>query len=126
MKTVVIVVIMVALLITAGVMGYNMLYTQAEDIKTIIDELEVSIESENWVLALKQYTSIDKKWSKIRDIWSMLIDHTEIDYINIDLAELNSFVKSKEKNDALSKLYSLRILFSHIPDKESFTLKNIL
>lgn len=126
MKTIVIVVIISALLIVAGIMSYNMLYTQSEDMKTMIDELEESVKSESWMLASRQYTSIDKKWAKSKDTWSILIDHVEIDYINIDLAELNSFIKSKEKNDALAKLYSLRILFSHIPDKESFTIKNIL
>lgn len=117
---------MIALLIVSGVMSYNMIYSQAENMKEKIEALEQSIESENWEVALKQYKSIDKEWTKTKDKWSVLIDHFEIDHINIVLAELHSYIKSKEQTDSLSKIHSLEILFAHIPDKESFTLKNIL
>ncbi len=126
MKNIIIVGIMIILLIVSGIMSYNMLSTQAESMKDMINELEYNIINQNWEAASKQYTLIDTEWSSIRDKWSIVIDHLEINLINIDLAELNSYIKSKEQTDSLSKIYSLKTLFTHIPDKESCTLKNIL
>jgi hypothetical protein len=55
----------------------------------------------------------------------MLVDHYEIDNIELLLSQLASFVKNKNKNDALSCVSSLKTLIKHIPDKESLSLKNI-
>jgi hypothetical protein len=88
--------------------------------------LEKHIDSENWDKAATSYKDFKHSWAKVDHVWSMLIDHYEIDYINMDLGELESFIKTKTREDALAKINSLQWLVKHIPEKEFPVLKNIL
>lgn len=99
--------------------------TQAEALHVQLVELEKQIDSEKWAEAEELYKSFKDKWVDIDHKWSMLIDHYEIDYINMYLGELEAFIKMKDKTNSLAKLSSLQLLVEHIPDKEYPSLKNI-
>lgn len=126
MKTIIGVLIIGLLIILAGVASTNLLDTQAEGLFRDLASMEKSVENENWSSALQLNRQFTQKWDQSKKTWSMLIDHIEIDSINISLSELESYLKEKEKSDALSRISVLKILIKHIPDKESFKLKNIL
>jgi len=99
---------------------------QAEILQKDLTELEKQIGTENWAQAQLLYKDFKNNWSKIDHRWSMLIDHYEIDYINMDLGELEAYIKNKDKSNAMAKISSLQLLVKHIPEKEYPTLKNIL
>ena len=58
-------------------------------------------------------------------MWAILIDHTEIDNIDMALAKIEQYIKTGEKGLALGELSSLELLIRHIPDKEKLSLENI-
>lgn len=99
---------------------------EAEQLHVKLIELEKLIDQEKWEQSSSNYKEFKKKWHQVDHKWSMLIDHYEIDYINMDLGELEAFIKTKSKSDALAKISSLQLLIKHIPEKEYPTLKNIL
>lgn len=126
MKPFILAIFFLIVIIAGSLMSTYYISSQAEELHKQLVELENYIDSENWSRANSQYKSFKQDWVKIDHKWSMLIDHYEIDYINMDLGELEAYIKTKDKTNALAKISSLQLLVKHIPDKEYPSLKNIL
>jgi hypothetical protein len=99
---------------------------EADALLVDLNELERLINSEDWSSAQASFQGFKTKWAEVDHKWSMLIDHAEIDYITMDLGELEAYIKEKDKTNALAKLSSLLLLVKHIPEKEYPSLKNVL
>ena len=126
MKQMLLAIIFLIVIISGSLMSIYYISHQSEALQKQLVELERHIESENWDKANSLYKDFKQNWVNIDHIWSMLIDHNEIDYINTDLGELEAYIKTQDKADALAKLSSLQWLVKHIPEKEFPVLKNIL
>jgi hypothetical protein len=126
MKQMIFAIIFLIAIITGSLMSIHYISSQSEALQKQLVDLEKHIDIEDWNQAAALYKSIKQKWVKVDHKWSMLIDHYEIDYINMDLGELEAYINARDKTNALAKLSSLKLLVKHIPDKEYPSLKNIL
>lgn len=114
------------IIIVGSVVTIYYVQNEADLLQEQLVAIEKCIYEENWKKAYTLYKSFEEKWFDIDHKWSMVIDHTEIDYINMDLGELEAFIKTEDKSSALAKLSSLKLLVDHIPERERPSLKNIL
>lgn len=126
MKPMLLAIFFLIVIISGSLSSIYYISRQSEALQEQLVELERHIDSENWDKASSIYSDFKQSWVKIDHTWSMLIDHSEIDYINTDLGELEAYIKTQEKADALAKVSSLQWLVKHIPEKEFPVLKNIL
>ena len=126
MKQMIFAIIFLIIIIIGSLMSIQYISNQSETLQKQLIELEKHIDNEDWSQADTLYKSFKQKWVNIDHKWSMLIDHYEIDYINMDLGELEAYIKTQDKTNALAKISSLQLLVKHIPEKEYPSLKNIL
>lgn len=126
MKPVLLAVFFLIVIISGSLFTMYYISSQSDALQEQLVLLERHINSENWDKADLVYNDFKQNWAKSDHIWSMLIDHYEIDYINTNLGELKAYIKTQEKADALAKISSLQWLVKHIPEKEFPVLKNIL
>jgi len=126
MKQMIFAIIFLIIIIIGSLMSIQYISNQSETLQKQLIELEKHIDTEDWSQADTLYKSFKQKWVNIDHKWSMLIDHYEIDYINMDLGELEAYIKTQDKTNALAKISSLQLLVKHIPEKEYPSLKNIL
>ncbi len=125
MKSILLSAIFLAAIIIGSLTSIYYINNQSETMLELLSILEKHIDSENWDKADSAFKNFKDSWDKINPKWSMLIDHYEIDYINMDLGELDAYIKSEDKTNALAKMSSLQLLVKHIPEKEYVNLKNI-
>ncbi|HYF75411.1 MAG TPA: DUF4363 family protein [Candidatus Nitrosocosmicus sp.] len=125
MKPLVIIAILTILLIAGGCLTLYALNSEAERLSDELSSLEEDINNQNWDSATEKLEKFHEKWDRATTLWSMLIDHNEIDSIELVISKLVSYVRTHDKNEALAQLSSLKALIKHIPEKESFNLKNI-
>ncbi|MDF2520511.1 MAG: hypothetical protein K0R84_1139 [Clostridia bacterium] len=125
MRSILLSILFLAVIIAGSLSTLYYLDNQSEALLQQLDMLETQIEAEKWDDARISTKEFKEKWVKADRTWSMLIDHYEIDYINMDLGELEAYVKNKDKANAMAKLESLQLLVEHIPEKERPSLKNI-
>jgi hypothetical protein len=114
------------IIILGSVATLYYIQNEANLLQEQLDAIEKCIFDENWEKSSALYESFKDKWSDIHDKWSIVIDHTEMDNINIKLGELEAFIKTEAKSSALANVNSLQLLLKHIPEKELPSLKNIL
>lgn len=126
MKPLIIILSLTILIVVGGCLSLNTLDSESKNLNDSLSKLESDVEGQNWEAASTKLEAFHSKWDSISNIWSMLIDHYEIDNIELAVSQLTSYVRTKDKSEALSQMSSLRALIKHIPEKESFNLKNIL
>ena len=126
LKPLIIIISLAILIVSGGFITLYALNSEAQRLDEDLSTLEETIKNQNWDTASEKLEDFHSRWDKVRSLWSMLIDHYEIDNIELLLSELVSYVDNKDKNESLSRMSSLKTLIKHIPKKESFNLENIL
>jgi hypothetical protein len=125
-KVILLVTILLTLIIGAGIFTTRSLTDTSKVLDNQISELENNVRNKTWNKADKSLLAIENEWSKNKSAWATLIDHTEIDSIDITLAKLSRYIETREPSSALAEASALSKLIRHIPRKVSFNIENIL
>ncbi|ACL21290.1 DUF4363 family protein [Desulfitobacterium hafniense] len=96
-------------------------YTLTEKLVNV----EEQIRAKSWSNANQEIEKFSQDWNGIKKFWSILLDHQEIDEIELSLIRLEQYIKENETVLSLGELSALRLLVDHIADKGMITLQNI-
>ncbi|NLV37086.1 MAG: DUF4363 family protein, partial [Clostridiaceae bacterium] len=88
-------------------------------------KIEESVESEGWDQAKGILKQISDDWMEVKGIWAALIDHAEIDNIDITLSRLEALIMIEDVSASLSEAAALRKYVNHIPNKEKLSFENV-
>lgn len=124
-KTLLLCILTLAFLILFGFFISSYIKTSASKLLKEIDKIEYSISNDNYITA---YTDIEKlltDWEETEKLWSMFVNHHEIDNISITLKESVEYIKLKDKVNSSAYISALRHYIKHIPEIETLSLKNI-
>jgi len=91
-----------------------------------LKNVEANIIKNDWNTATKNIKLLKNTWATNKHKWEILLDHQEIDMIDMSLSKVVKLVELKETLQVLPELSELRLLIAHIPDKESLRLSNVL
>lgn len=126
MKSFIVTIIIGAVMITGSIFYARHLKTEADTLSDITKEIKTAINEDDYKSAAKEIEKLNKRVNKFEKFFLATGDHLEIDNIKIHLSELKSFNKHEMKSDALSKIYVLEFLFSHLPHSSQLRIGNIL
>lgn len=118
-------VLLTAIIIGAAIFTRSYLKRSSEALEGHIINIEENTKSGNWDIVEEEVLKMNKIWSKTEFSWSILLDHIEIDNIDNTMSKMETFVESKDPTLTLSEAASLKQYIKHIPEKESFNIKNI-
>lgn len=126
MKSFIVTLIIGAVMVTGSIFYAQHLKTESGKLTDITKDIKTSINNEDYETAAKEIDKLDKYVNKFEKFFLATGDHLEIDNIKIHLSELKSFNKHEMKSDALSKIYVLEFLFTHLPHSSQLRIGNIL
>lgn len=81
---------------------------------------------EDWNKAEEMLNASLARWEALQQAWSALINHKEVDEIQMTLERAKEYVANQEKTSALAELAVAKLLVEHVPGKEKLSLSNIL
>lgn len=90
-----------------------------------VEEIDAAIQNYDYEKAEKKLKSFEKKWEKNEFIWSILIDHSEIDNIKESIAHIKAYLKTEDFSELNAEISGLYLYLNHIPDNEHLTIENI-
>lgn len=125
LKHVLIIIVVLALIIGFGYWTLQEVAQSSQVLLSLSLSLEESIKQNLWDEAENRFKKLDSAWQKTQSLWTVLLNHTEIDNIDLTLAKLEQYIKTQEQGLALAEISSLKLLIRHIPEKEKLTLENI-
>ena len=91
-----------------------------------IELLSKLVKDNEWDNSKGQLKKLKEQWKDTKDVWQLFLEHYEMDAIDISIARLDEYVEIEEQSLALGEMAAFRLLISHIKDKESLKLENIL
>ena len=119
------IVLLAALIIGSSVFAQKLLKRDSDELGKFITEIEKSSESKNWEQAASDISKVSEMWSAVKGTWSALIDHQEIDNIDVTLSRLLSLIQTEEVPSVLSEAAALKKYIEHIPQKEKLDFSNL-
>lgn len=125
MKSLFISTLVVIVLITSWIIIYNFIDESVTDINSSLTIMEAKVHDSNWDSTSSIYKTIDKKWEETKKVLMLILDHEEMEKINLTLRKIEKFISIEDKSLTLGEIATLKYLFSHVEEKESLSLKNI-
>lgn len=117
--------ILVVIIIGASLYTGSLYNNSSNQLEELISNMEISIKSGDWKKTDSEMKKISKRWHQIEGTWATLLDHFEIDNIEISLLRLSKYIESQDSSLTLSEAAALKQYIRHIPEKESLDWKNI-
>ena len=125
-KTIILVACLLIIIILAGSLTLFYLDLSANKLEYSISIACKSVNDNQWDCAKKNLDDFEIIWKKTKFGWAILLDHFEIDNIDNSFTKSKKYVECKDFSLAFAELEALRQYILHIPQKESFSLENIL
>ena len=92
-----------------------------------IDKLMEAVEADKINESIKLREQVQEKWDNTKKKWAALIDHEEIDNIEETMHRVEMLIGDpEEKVELLSELNRLSFYLEHIPEREAFSLENVM
>ena len=88
--------------------------------------VEQSISTQLWDAAQMELNITQQDWDKSKTWWTILLDHQEIDMIDLSLKRLDKYIITQNLPLSLGEVAALELLINHIADTEQLNLRNIL
>lgn len=126
LKIIIFIFAIIAIITVSGLITHKALYSSSVDLENKLTSIENYTLSSDWVNADKTLKKVSEKWMSVKKTWSVLIDHQEIDNIDITLTRMEKFIQCKDTPSALAEAAALIKYVKHIPRKEVPGIENIL
>lgn len=113
-------------IVSLGFWSNHLLKVTTDEMLGNIEQVTQGIENNHWDAAYAQTVQLEKTWDKKANWWPTVLDHQEIDNIEFAMARVREYVATKDTALSRGQLSELQLMFKHIPEKESVSLRNIL
>ena len=117
--------ILAAMIFGMSFISQRILFITASDLEKDLSQVEDSTVSNDWNTAEASLKKVSEKWSGVKKTWAVLIDHMEIDNIDITLTRVEQYILCKDTSSALAEASALMKYIKHIPKKEAPNIENI-
>lgn len=125
MRTVMTILIIVALLLGGSFISYRFIQTTTVMIGDKLATVEQSVSNRNWELAKNELVTAQHSWEKSNRWWSILIDHNSIDAIDLSMKRLEKYIETENFSHSIGEVSTLKLQFKSIYESEKLSLKNI-
>jgi len=124
-KALIVVFILAVAILCTSIYINESLRSNAKQLNKHIVVLELDVAKQNWTVAKIQFKQVYRIWKKTEKAWTLLIDHTEIDNINISFQKLRIYIDTQDRTMALAEIAVSKKYIQHIPEKEKFKIRNV-
>ncbi|MFZ5968532.1 MAG: DUF4363 family protein [Bacillota bacterium] len=126
MKALISVILVAAIIIIGWMYVYNTVDHYAAAFKDSLAQVADHVNEGNWTHAVSAFSQVDEEWKDIRKKWTILLDHHEIDNIDLSMARANQYIKAKNTPLSLGEIEVLKQLFDIVRESEALTFNNVL
>ena len=126
MRTLTTIFTIVVILLGGSFASYQYIQSTSQTLGSQLATVEQSISTQAWDAAQKELNTTQQHWDKSKTWWAILLDHQEIDNIDISLKRLDKYIVTQNVSLSLGEVAVLELLIEHIADTEKLNFRNIL
>lgn len=125
MKQWIILIIAVALVIWSGFFEICYLEKTSRYLLSDVDYSKQALESDNINLAKSHYEPLDSTWQNLKQVWSIYVDHDEIEDMDKTILEYKLYLEQDSIEDSYISLCELERKINHIVEKQQVHIGNV-
>ncbi|KGK91504.1 hypothetical protein DP73_02655 [Desulfosporosinus sp. HMP52] len=125
MRTLGTIIVIVIFLLGGSYASYGFVKNTTQATEAHLKTVEQSISAQQWEEAKKELGIVQESWKNNANWWSIILDHQQIDTIDLSIGRLERFIGAKDIPLSMGELSDLQLLFSYLFDAERFNLQNI-
>ena len=125
MRTIITIFSIFIILIGGSFTSYRYVETRTQTMGALLESVEDSIIAQKWEGAQADLNIAQQNWKADITWWSIILDHQEIDSININMKRLEKFIGIQDVSLSLSEVTTLELLFENIYETELLNIENI-
>jgi len=118
-------IILTSLIIALSLFTQQLLYKDSARLSNSIESMKSNVKAGKWDQAVSDLNQINHDWENIKKYWSTLIDHQEIDNIDVALSKIMPLLEERDVSSALSETATLNKFIKHVPEREKLSLDNL-
>jgi len=124
---IVIAAIIIVILIVAVLHTLINIYLEGlcKNISSSLEDLKKNLYDRDYTESEKMAIRMKKEWDRHANILPLFIDHNDIDFISLTIAQMESYIRSKDAANALAGAESIIKKIESIRIKEKLSLFNI-
>lgn len=126
MKSFMITLVLAAVMVMSGIFCSSYIDRVAGELSERNQTIGDLIRHADYSAATEQAEMLSEEIEKKKIILAITLDHTELDKIETNLAELLSYSQDQQAYDAAAKCQTLHFLFQHLPKNYQLKWENIL
>lgn len=126
MKSFITAIIITITLVTCSIAYNSHLTNESQELFNTTHAISVFINNDDFNGAEDEIKKLREKVAEFEDFFLATGNHAEIDSIETNMAELESYINSEMKSNALAKVNVLKFLFAHLPESVGLSIANIL
>ncbi len=117
--------VIVVIIGVGGALVQRYLDRTAGELSAGLQEVGRALEHEDWEQSERAFAGFEQRWRVVRRNWSLVVDHVEIDSVDMRLARLKELIRAREDDEALAEYGEALMLLEHIPERERLTWRNL-
>ena len=126
MKSFWVAIVIAALLIGGGILFNKNIDRVTQELSEKEEKITALIEEKDFKEAEKEIDGLKKYIDEKMIVLASVVDHKNVDEIELCVAEIEGYTKEESKIEALTKCKKLEHLINHLPINYRVTLQNIL
>ncbi len=126
MKSFVTALILALIIVALGVLHTSKIEMLSAELLGVNERVFESVSQDDFKTANEGIKKIRDIVEKNRMMLTLSIDHSEVDKIEMNVAQLEAYVEEEKREDALSFLNVLETLFIRLPKNYRLKIENIL
>ena len=119
-------IIIFALLIASAFFYNYVLYHTSKTLSESLSPVITLLREEKFDDAYLLLVDFEEEYEKFDGLLAVLINHYETDQIKSSIKKLIEYCRGNEKTESLAEAANLHLLVSHLAQKESVNIRNIL
>lgn len=125
MRTLAIISIIIVILLGGSIASYRYIQTTTQALGTHLSAVEQSASEQKWGTAQKELTSAQQSLDRTKAWWTVLLNHQDIDNIEIGMSRLHQYLRTQDIPLSLGELSTLRLQINNINENEKLNVKNV-
>lgn len=125
MKQWLILIIAIALVVFGGIFEICYLERTSRYLLADVSYSKQALETENYNLAKDHYEALNSTWNNLKKVWSIYVDHDEIEDMDKSMLEYNVYLDKEDEEDAYTSVCEIQRKINHIVEKQQIHVGNI-
>lgn len=125
MKDFILLIVILMCIMGIGMWQVSYLEETSRYMKTDLNYTDYYINLEKYDEALNTIESLKSTWNNMKDTWAIFIHHEDIEYIEIALSEIESYIENNSKEDARASINGLKSNIDYTVECEKIKIENI-